>query len=72
MNPNADPRELHCKKKADNHRIRCADRGRREEENDRRHTRHKTPGVVEPESGQQAAAREEPGVVERESAFANI
>ncbi len=29
MNPQADPRELRCAKKADNHRIRHADRGRR-------------------------------------------
>ncbi len=33
MNPHADPRELHRLKKADNHRIRRADCGRREEEN---------------------------------------
>jgi hypothetical protein len=64
MNPHADPRELHCSKKADNHRIRRADCGRREEENDQQCTRCKTPGVVEPKSGQQAAAREVLGVVE--------
>ncbi len=34
MNPHADPRELCHTKKADNHRIRRADSGRREEEND--------------------------------------
>jgi hypothetical protein len=56
MNPHADPRELCCAKKADNHRIRCADHGRREEENDQRRARRKTPGVVERKSGQQAAA----------------
>jgi hypothetical protein len=34
MNPHADPRELRHAKNADNHRIRCADCGRREEKND--------------------------------------
>jgi hypothetical protein len=68
MNPHADPRELHHAKKADNHRISCADHGRREEENDQRHARHKTPGVVECKSGQCVATREVPGVVELESA----
>jgi hypothetical protein len=33
MNPHADPKELHRAKKADNQRIRRADCGRREEEN---------------------------------------
>jgi hypothetical protein len=67
MNPHADPRELRCTKKADNHRIRRADYGRREEENNQPCARHETPGVVEGESGQQVAAREVRGVVERES-----
>jgi hypothetical protein len=58
MNPHADPRELHRAKKADNQRIRCADCGRREEENDQQCVRCKTMGVVERESGQQVAARE--------------
>jgi hypothetical protein len=52
MNSHADPRELCCAKKADNHRIRRADHGRREEENDQQRTRCKTLGVVERESGQ--------------------
>jgi hypothetical protein len=63
MNSHADPRELHCAKKADNHRIRCADHGRREEENYQQRARRETPGVLERESGQQAVAREVPGVV---------
>jgi hypothetical protein len=65
MNPHADPRELRCANKADNHRVRRADCGRREEENDQQHARCETPGVLECESGQQAAAREVPGMVER-------
>jgi hypothetical protein len=64
MNPHADPRELHCAKKADNHRIRRADHGRREEENDQQRARCETLGVLECESGQRAAAREVTGVVE--------
>jgi hypothetical protein len=51
MNPHADPRELHCAKKADSHRIRCADCGRIEEENDQQRAKCKTPGVVERKSG---------------------
>jgi hypothetical protein len=58
MNPHADPRELRCAKKADNHRIRRAECGRREEENDQQHARRKTLGMLEHKSGQQAAARE--------------
>jgi hypothetical protein len=33
MNPHADPRELRRAKNADNQRLRHADHGRREEEN---------------------------------------
>jgi hypothetical protein len=68
MNPHADPKELQCTKNAENQRIRCADCGRIEEENNQQCTRCKTPGVVERESAQQAMAREVPGVVEPESA----
>jgi hypothetical protein len=60
MNPHADPGELHCAKKADNHRIKRADCGVREEENDQKRARSKTLGVLECESGQQAVAREVP------------
>ncbi len=67
MNPHADSRELHHAKRADNQRIRRADRGRREEENNQQCARCKTPGVLERESGQQAVTREVPGVVERKS-----
>jgi hypothetical protein len=67
MNPHADPRELQHAKNAENQRIRCADSGRIEEENDQRCARRKTSGVVECKSAQQATAREVPGVVERES-----
>ncbi len=41
--------------------------GRREEENNQRHARCKTTGVVECKSAQQAAAREEPVVLECKS-----
>jgi hypothetical protein len=34
MNPHADSRELHCIKKADNQKIKRADCGRKEREND--------------------------------------
>jgi hypothetical protein len=51
MNPHADPRELHRAKKADNQRMRRADCGRREEEINQQHARHKTLGVVECKSG---------------------
>jgi hypothetical protein len=46
MNPHADFRELHHAKRADNQRIRCADCGRREEENNQQRARCKTSGVV--------------------------
>jgi hypothetical protein len=68
MNPHADPRESHCTKNADNQRLRRADRGRREEENDQQHARRETPGVVERKSAQRAVAKDVPGVVEHESA----
>ncbi len=68
MNPHADSRELHHAKRADNQRIRCADCGRREEENNQQCARRKTPGVLECKSGQRAATREVPGAVERKSA----
>jgi hypothetical protein len=66
MNPHADPRELRCAKMVDNQRIRHADCGRREEENNQCCTRCQTPGVVERKSAQRAPVRDLPGVVERE------
>ncbi len=51
MHPHADPRELRRAKKADNQRIRHADCGRREKENNQQCARRETPGVVERESG---------------------
>jgi hypothetical protein len=68
MNPHADPRELCRAKKVDNQRIRCADCGRREEENDQRRARCKTLWVLECGSGKQAAARQVPGLVEHKLA----
>ncbi len=62
MNPHADPRESHCTINAYIQRLRRADCGIREEENDQQHARCKTPGVVERELALQVAAREEPGV----------
>ena len=52
MNPHADPKEMCCATKADNQRIRRAEYGRIEEENNQQCARGKTPGVVERESGQ--------------------
>ncbi len=46
MNPHADPREWQCAKNADNQRLRGANCGRREEDNDQQCARCKTPGVV--------------------------
>ncbi len=59
MNPHADPRDSCCVKNSDYQRLQCANRGRREEENNHRHARCKTPGMVKCESAQQVAAREE-------------
>ncbi len=72
MNPHADPRELHRAKKANNHRLRRADHGRREEENDQQRARRETPGVLEHESGQRAAAREVKGVVEHSCIYKDL
>ncbi len=67
MNSHADPTELHHAKKANKHRIRRADCGRREKENDQQRTRRKTPGVVECESGHQAGQHASAGRSEEEN-----
>ncbi len=67
MNPHTDSRELQGANNAENQRIRRADRGRIEEENDQECARSETWGVVERKSAQRATAREVPGVVEEES-----
>ena len=66
MNLHADPRALQRAQNAETQRMRHANRGSLEEENNHRCARCVIPGVREDESAQQAAEREEPGVREHE------
>ncbi len=59
MNLHADPRALQQAQNAETQRMRRANRGSLEEENDQRRARCIIPGVQEHESAQQAAARED-------------
>ncbi len=57
MNLHADPRALQRAQNAETKRMRRANRGSLEEENDQHHARRIIPGVREHESAQRAAAR---------------
>jgi hypothetical protein len=52
MNSHADPRALQRAQNAETQRMRRADRGRSEEEQDQQHARCVIPGVIERESAQ--------------------
>ena len=67
MNTDADPRAVRRAKNAETQRMRRANRGALDEENDQRRARRIIPGVMDRESAQRSVAREEPGVRERES-----
>ena len=67
MNSDADPRAVRRAKNAETQRMRRANRGALDEENDQRRARRIIPGVMDRESAQRSVAREEPGVRERES-----
>ncbi len=68
MNSHADPRALQQAQNVETQRMRRADCGRSEEENDQQCARGVILGVIERESAQQSVAREEPCVQECESA----
>ena len=68
MNLNDDPRALQRAQNAETQRMRRANRGSLEEENNHRCARCVIPGVQEGKSAQRAAARVEPDVREHESA----
>jgi hypothetical protein len=62
MNSHADPRALRRAQNAETQRMRRANRGSLEEENNQWRARRLIPGVMDRESTHQAVAREEPGV----------
>ncbi len=59
MNFHADPRALRRAQNAETQRMRRANRGSLEEENNQRRARRIIPGVMYRESAQRAAARED-------------
>jgi hypothetical protein len=67
MNSHADPRALRQAQNGETQRMRRANHGSLEEENDQRCARRIIPGVIDRESAQRSVAREEPGVRERKS-----
>ena len=67
MNSDADPRAVRRAQNAETQRMRRANRGALDEENDQRRARRIIPGVMDRESAQRSVAREGPGVRERES-----